>query len=128
MRPHSAGRPTSTARAPSASATSDVGAAADAAVDEHLGAAVDGVDDLGQHLGGRRDAVQLAAAVVRDDHAGGAALAAERRVLAVWTPFTSTGSGQSSISALEIAPGDAGVDQREEVLDRDARAAPDRGG
>ena len=45
----------------------DVGAAADAAVDQHLDAAVDRLDHLGQRVDRRRDAVELAAAVVRDD-------------------------------------------------------------
>ena len=45
----------------------DVGAAPDAAVDEHLDPPVDRLDDLGQRVDRRRDAVELAAAVVRDD-------------------------------------------------------------
>ena len=59
----------------------DVGAAADAAVDQHRGAAGDRVDDLRQGVGGGRRAVELAAAVVGDDDAGGAVLDRERRVL-----------------------------------------------
>ena len=55
----------------------DVGAAADAAVEEHLDPAVDRVDHLRQRVERRRDAVELAAAVVRDDERGGAVLARE---------------------------------------------------
>ena len=59
----------------------DVRAAADAAVDEHLDAAVDRLDDLGQRVDRRRDAVELPAAVVRDDDRRRAVLAREPRVL-----------------------------------------------
>ena len=50
----------------------DVGAAPDAAVDEHVDAAGDGVDDRGQRVGARQDGVELAAAVIGDHHARGA--------------------------------------------------------
>ncbi len=59
----------------------DVRAAPDAAVDEHLDPAVDGVDDLGQRVDRRGDAVELPAAVVRDDDPRRAVLAGEPRVL-----------------------------------------------
>ena len=68
-RPQRAGRPTSTASAPSASAIATSIAAADAAVDEHRAAPGDRLDDLGQRVGGGRDAVELAPAVVGDDDA-----------------------------------------------------------
>ena len=59
----------------------DVGAAADAAVHEDLDPVADRLDDLGQHVERGRDAVELAAAVVGDDDAGGAVLGGEPRVL-----------------------------------------------
>ena len=57
----------------------DVGAAADAAVDVDLDPAGDGLDDLGQQGGRRRDGVELAAAVVGDDDRVGAVLDGEQR-------------------------------------------------
>ena len=51
-----------------------VGSASDAAVEQHLRTSVDGLDDLRQSVEGRSDTVQLAAAVVRDDDAGGTVL------------------------------------------------------
>ena len=75
--PYIAGRPTSTARAPSASAIDDVGAAPYAAVEIDLGAVADGFDDLGKRLERRDRAVELTPAVVRDDDARGAVLARE---------------------------------------------------
>src|SRR6266496_907218 len=47
----------------------DVGAAADAAVEQHLGAAGDGVRDLRQHVERPDARLELPAAVVRDDDA-----------------------------------------------------------
>ena len=64
-----------------------VGAAADAAVDVDLDPAVDGLDDLGQERGGRRDGVELTAAVIRDDDRVGAVLDCEQRVLAGLDPL-----------------------------------------
>ena len=72
----------------------DVGAAADAAVDEHLDPTVDRLDDLGQRVDRRGDAVELPAAVVRDDDPGGAVLAREPRVL----------GGERSPSGRRAAP------------------------
>ena len=57
----------------------DVDAAADAAVDQDRGPAVDRFDDLRQRLGGGERAVELAAAVVGDDDAGGAVVERQRR-------------------------------------------------
>ncbi len=59
----------------------DVDAAADAAVDQDRGPAVDRVDDLRQRVGGGQAAVELAAAVVGDDDAGGAVLDRQLGVL-----------------------------------------------
>ena len=52
----------------------DVGAAPDAAVEQHLEPVADRVDDGRQRLERRHRAVELAAAVVRDDDARGAVL------------------------------------------------------
>ena len=79
--PRAPGRPTSTASAPSASADHDVRPPPQPAVDQDRAPAVDGLDDLGQGVGGRGNAVELATAVVGDDDAGGAVLDGERRVL-----------------------------------------------
>ena len=59
----------------------DVDAAADAAVDEDRGPAVDRLDDLRQRVGGGEGAVELAAAVVGDDDPGGAVLDRQLGVL-----------------------------------------------
>ena len=78
---HRNGRAVNTARAPSASAMSTSGAAADPAVEVDLGAALDRVDDLLQHVDARGDAVQLATAVVAHPHGVGPMLDGEARVL-----------------------------------------------
>ena len=49
----------------------DVGAPPDAAVDEHVDASGDGVDDRGQRVSARQDGVELAAPVIGDHHARG---------------------------------------------------------
>src|SRR5688572_16393000 len=59
----------------------DVRAPAYAAVEVHLGAVADRLDDLRQRLQRRDRAVELAAAVVRDDNARRAVLTREVRVL-----------------------------------------------
>src|SRR5947199_76477 len=58
-----------------------VGAAAHTAVEQHLRAAVDRVDDFLQRVERAGHAVELAAAVVRDDDCGCAVLARELCVL-----------------------------------------------
>ena len=60
----------------------DVHPAPDPTVDEDRGPAGDGVDHLGQGIGGREAAVELAPAVVGDDDPGGAVLDRESPVLA----------------------------------------------
>ena len=57
----------------------DVDAAADAAVDQDRGPAVDRVDHLRQGVAAGQGAVELAAAVVGDDDPGDAVLDRERR-------------------------------------------------
>src|SRR5204862_4706259 len=55
--------------------------APDAAVEQHLGASIHGLDDFLQRIEARRDSVELTAAVIRDDHGRGAVLAGEPCVL-----------------------------------------------
>ena len=55
----------------------DVGPAPDAAVDEHLDPALEGVGDLTEDVDRRRHAVELPAAVIRDDDAGRSVLEGE---------------------------------------------------
>ena len=55
----------------------DVASAPNAAVDVDLGPSADGLDDLGQRVQAGDRAVELPAAVVRDDDRGGAVLASE---------------------------------------------------
>ena len=80
-RPQSAGRPTSTASAPSASAIATSTPRRMPPSTSTGGAPVDRVDHLGQGVGGGQRAVELAAAVVGDDDAGGAVLDRQLRVL-----------------------------------------------
>ena len=90
------GRPTSTPSAPERQRAHDVGAAAHAAVEQHLHAAA------GQRLGDGRErvqrgghAVELAPAVVGDDHAVGAAVGrAARRRRGAARPSAAIGPGQ----------------------------------
>ena len=65
----------------------DVEATADAAVDPHLGPAVDGRDDLLQDVDRRRNAVELAGSVVRDDDRVGPVLDGEACVLGGQDPL-----------------------------------------
>ena len=81
----------------------DVAAAPDAAVDEHLDPAVDRLDDLGQRVDRRRDAVELPAAVVRDDDPGGAVLARELRVLGRQHALDEQRQAGLAGDALEVA-------------------------
>ena len=66
--------------------------------------AVDRLDHLGQRVDRRRDAVELAAAVVRDDDRGGAVLAREPRVLGGERPLQDDGqTGERRRSARRRA-------------------------
>ena len=95
-----------------------VAPAADAAVDEHGGAAVDRLDHLAEHGGGGDGAVELAAAVVADDHAGGACLDREQRVVGAQHALDAErqpgrrserdGVGQRGVGAPARRPGRAG--------------------
>ena len=69
-----------------------VGAGADPAVDVHLGPSGDGVDDLGEHVGGRGDPVEHPAAVVRDRDRRGAGVDARAASSPRSRPFTTNGS------------------------------------
>src|SRR5947209_246549 len=59
----------------------DVAAAADAAIEEHLGPPFHSIDDFRQNAERRGDAVELAAAVVRDDDGIGAVVDRLKRVV-----------------------------------------------
>ena len=82
----------------------DVDAAADAAVEQHLAAVADRVDDLGQRVEARGDAVELAPAVVRDDDAGGAVVAREDGVLGGEDPLDHEREARARGQPLEVAP------------------------
>ena len=96
----------------------DVDAAADSAVDEHRSTPGDRVDHLGQRVGGRQAAVELAAAVVGDDDGGGAVLDREGGVLGGHQPLDHHRQAALGGQRLEVRPGQGGVHQVERLLDR----------
>ena len=91
-----------------------VGAAADAAVDQHLDPLADRLDHLGQGVQRRGDAVELAPAVVRDDHRGRAVLGGQQRVLGGQDPLDHERQRADRVQPLEVAPGERVVDDRVE--------------
>ena len=86
-----------------------VAAAADPAVDERLGAATDRVDHLGQRVERGRDAVQLPATVIRDDHSRRTVLAGELRVLGGEDPLDDERQAAHAAQPLQVAPGERAV-------------------
>ena len=88
----------------------DVRAPPDAAVEVDLRTAADGLDDLGQRVQGRGDAVELPPAVVGDDDAGRTVLARERGVLGREDALEHERKRALGAKPLEVAPGDARVD------------------
>ena len=88
-------------------------------------AAGDGVDDPAQCVEGGDRAVELAAAVVADDDAGGAVLDGEARVLGVQDAFEDDGASEGG-EPLEVLPLQAG-DERDlrGVGGRDPRGGGD---
>ncbi len=103
----------------------DVGAAPDAAVDEHLDAAVDRLDHLGQDVDRRRDPVELAPAVVGDDDPRGAVLAREHGVLAGQHALDEQRHAGFAGDSLEVVPRERRRDHLEHLLRRHA-SAPER--
>ena len=93
----------------------DVGAAPDAAVEVDLGAACDRVDHLRQRVERGGSAVELAAAVVRDDDRRRAVLDRELGVLGGDDALQHDGQLRLARDPLEVAPRDRGVEQRELV-------------
>ena len=112
----------------------DVRAAADPAVDEHLDAAADRLDDLRQHVDRRGDAVELPAAVVRDDDPRGAVLAREARVLGGEHALDEHRQPRLAGEPLDVAPRQRRRDRVEHLRrrqpprpsDGDARSRRDR--
>ena len=102
----------------------DVDPAPDPAVDEDRGPAGDGVDHLGQRVGGREAAVELAAAVVGDDDPGGAVLDRERRVLAGQDALDQDRNAGLGRELLELGPVQRRLHQVEGLGDRQRPPAP----
>ena len=102
----------------------DVGAAADAAVDEDGGPACDRLDHLRQGVGAGQNAIELTAAVVGDDDAGGAVLDGERRVLGAQHALDHQRQAALGGDGLEIPPIQGRVHQRERLLDRHLAVTP----
>ena len=87
----------------------NIGAASNAAVEQNLRTPVDGVDDFLEHVEGRRHAVELAAAVVRDDDGRGAVLDREPRVFCGEEPLDDERQPVAG-EPLEVAPAETRVE------------------
>ena len=108
---HRYGRPISTASRAEAQRAQHVATGADSSVDQHRRRRHRGRDLL-EHDGGRHDAVELAFAVVRHDHARAPWSIAARASSACSTPFTRTGQRRELDDALNRLPRDRRVERR----------------
>src|SRR5262249_54288942 len=82
----------------------DVGAATHAAVDHDLGAALNGLHDLGQHVHGAAAVVELAAAMVGDVNPVDAVIERDLRVLGSGDAFDDQRDLELVLDQLDGAP------------------------
>jgi len=87
----------------------DVATAADAAVHQDFGAAVDGGDDFGKRADGGIDGIELAPAVVGDDHGGNAFIHGAARVVSREQAFHDDRAGPDLPNPAQVVPADSGV-------------------
>ena len=113
-RPQSGIRPASTARAPRASAVATSVPRRMPPSKQHLEPVADRVDDRRQRLERRHHAVELTAAVVRDDDARGAVLGSEDGILGVEHSLDDDRHGQRRGKPLQVGP----VERRVEEVER----------
>ena len=86
----------------------DVAAAADAAIHQDGDLAGDGFDYVGEGVEGADDAVELAAAVVGDDDAGGTALDGDFSVFGGDDAFENDGEFAGATDPVDVVPGEIG--------------------
>ena len=116
--PHTTGRPTRTARAPSAMALITFGAAAYSAVQQHFHATTDRVDDVRQRADRRDRGVELTAAVVRHDDAGHSVVDRAGGVVASYDALEEDRELRDRAQPIHVTPGQAGIDSAGEVVPR----------
>ena len=105
-----------------------VGAAPDAAVEQHLQPVADRVDDVGQRLDRRHRSVELAATVIRDDDAGSPVLRGQDGILAVEDALDDDGHRNGGDEPLQVRPVERRVEQMERLAGRlRVERAPDGG-
>ena len=127
-RPQSGILPASTRLRAEGERRGHVGAAPDAAVEQHLQPVADRVDDVGQRLDRRHRSVELAAAVVRDDDPGGAVLGGQDGVLGVEDALDDDGNRSGRDEPLQVGPVERRVEQVERLAGRlGVERAPDGG-
>jgi hypothetical protein len=105
----------------------NVGAAADAPVDEDGGTSLDRVHYLGQRVGAGEHAVELAPTVIGDDHPGRPVLDRQRRVLGGENSLDQNGQFALGSKLLQVPPAQCRVHQRECLLDRHLAVDPQGG-
>ncbi len=89
-----------------------------AAIDEDGGATIDGLGDLGKRVDAGDRGVELAATVVRDDHAADAALDGTLGVVASDDSLHEDGEAGQRREPLDVVPGQAGVEDGGEELEQ----------
>ena len=95
----------------------DVTAAANAAIHQHFGAAVDGGDDFRKRADGGIDGIELAATMIGDNDCCGAFIRGAARVVSREQAFHDDWAGPDFSNPDQVVPGDGGVGEGEPALE-----------